>query len=79
MEQLSFFDGKKYQEGFLIPKEVLSPLESKEKPYSQKFKQQQKQFADYVRLIQTILNCSWIEARDVFFEHRDQQKPFKMD
>lgn len=83
MGQLNLFviEGEKSQEevGFLIPKEVLSPLESKERPYSKKFKKQQKEFSDYVHLIQSIYNCSWFEARKIFFEHRDEQKRLKKE
>lgn len=81
MEQLSFLPLEELEEddnkneGFLIPKDVLCPLESKEKPYTKKFQKQQKEFSDYVRLIQNIYNCSWFEAREIFFDHRDNEKP----
>lgn len=87
MSQLSLFDS--FEDDFeddnetkekrtVILKNVLSPLESKEKINSRKYREQQLEFSSYVHAIQSYHNCTWFKARELFFEHRDQQKPICM-
>ncbi|RKJ31444.1 hypothetical protein D7X33_40385 [Butyricicoccus sp. 1XD8-22] len=77
MEQLSLFNEKQYeiQEGIIISKSILSPLESTKSVNSKEFREQQLTFSKYVNAIQAYHNCTFFEARDLFFEHRDNQKP----
>lgn len=79
VEQLSLFEENSVEESILIPKNILSPLESKEKITSKKFKDRQKVFSNYVHAIQKKYNCSWFEARELFFEHRDREKPITLN
>lgn len=80
MNQLSLFDEKNDDNviEIVIPKEVISPLESNKRIGSRDFREQQLEFIKYIRSIQYYRNCSWFEARELFFKHRDSYKPIKV-
>lgn len=62
----------------MVPPEIISPLESSKGVKTKAFKDQQRQWSSYVRRIQEFHKCSWMEARSLLIEYRDQQKPIKM-
>lgn len=77
MEQLSLFNESQITEK-VIPKEIISPLESNKKVNSKEFRVQQERFSKYVWAIQREHQCSWFEARELFFTHRKSQDPIKL-
>jgi len=62
----------------LIPKTLLSPLEMKGDVKSEKFRRNQLKYSRMVREIQNHHKCSFFEARDMFFEYRDNRKPIRV-
>lgn len=81
MEQLSFFEKKeeKEYEGILISKDVVSPLESKEKLNSLEFNIERRTWNQYVLAIQSYHDCSYFEAREMLFSARDNQERIMID
>jgi rRNA-processing protein FCF1 len=59
----------------IIPKEVISPLESNRRITSKAFEKEKETFASYVQSIQDQYECSWFEARKMFFKYRENQEP----
>lgn len=78
MSQLSFFDNEE-GEGVLIPDDVISPLESKERLNSEGFNQERDTFVRYVKAIQSYHKCSFFEAREMLLEARNEQKRIMLD
>lgn len=76
--QLSLFDNEVAHEEITIPKSVKSPLELNSSVKSKAFRESQKAFSSYVHAIQQYHKCDWFEARALFFDHRDDQKPIKI-
>lgn len=80
MEQISLFPENEIpKEGIIIPKSLLSPLESTKNVNSKEFRTQQLLYSTYVNAIQRYNKCTFFKARELFFEHRDTQKPICMD
>lgn len=77
MKQLSLFDDENCIKQ-VIPKDVVSPLESNKGVNTEEFRKQQLLFSKYVHAIQKAQNCSWFKARELFFKHRDSQEPISM-
>jgi hypothetical protein len=63
----------------LIPKDVISPLESKRGVKTKQFREDQQRYCLYIHAIQKRFECSFFEARDLFFKHRDDQEPIEME
>lgn len=78
MSQLNLFQNEDSAVEIIIPKEVVSPLETNKGIKTKEFRQIQLRFSQYVRAIQEQYNCSWFEARKILFEHRDNEKPIKL-
>lgn len=74
MEQLSLFDEIE-KTAVVIPKDVISPLESNKSVKSKEFKKLQKRWREWVMAVQTEHKCSWFEARKILLEYRESQKP----
>lgn len=80
MTQLSFADVfEKEEKGVLIPEDIVTPLESKEKTNSEAFNRERDTFVKYVEAIASHHGLSFVKAREVFLEHRDEQKPIELD
>ncbi|WP_373896347.1 hypothetical protein [Virgibacillus sp. CBA3643] len=71
--QLGLFDDTSSESEVIIPKEVISPLESNRKIMSNPFVEERDTFISYVKGIQRQHNCSWHEARKMFYAYRDKQ------
>ena len=78
MEQLKLFEEERSEVQVVIPKEIVSPLESKRRLMSKPFIEEREKFTSYVKAIQEQYKCTWFEARKMFFEHRDNQKPITL-
>lgn len=78
MDQLSLFEESELQEKIIIPKSILSPLESTRKVNSKGFREQQIEYSKYVNAIQKYHKCTFFEAREMFFRHRDNEKSIPM-
>jgi hypothetical protein len=76
VSQLSLFSESESSE-IIIPKDVISPLESSKGPKTKAFKKEQQQWAKYVKAVQDYHDCSWFDARKLVISHRDKQEPIK--
>lgn len=76
--QMELFDDMEMEE-VTIPKDVVSPIESKRRIGSKQFELERERFIGYVKAIQDYHKCSWIVARELFFKHRDNQQPIFME
>jgi len=66
-------------EGVLIPKDIVSPSESKKKMNSEEFNLERANYLQFVEAIQSYHDCSFLKARELFFEHRDKGEPIHLD
>lgn len=82
MKQISIFDDTPDNElnnGVLISKEVVSPLESKERLNSLEFKKEQRTWSKHLNAIASYHNCSIFKAREMLIKARDNQKKIMLD
>ena len=77
MDQLTLFAGEESTE-MIIPKDVISPLESNKSLKSKAFREVQERWRDYVTSIQDTFGCSWFEASKLLTKHRDEQIPIRL-
>jgi len=77
MDQLNLFPEEEVME-IIIPRDVLSPLESNKSVKSKAFREVQSQWANYVKAVQNHHKCSWFEARKLVIDHRDKQEPIEI-
>lgn len=68
MKQISMFEDMPdddLREGVFISKDVVSPLESKEKLNSKEFKREQRIWSKHLNAVASYHNCSIFEAREM--------------
>lgn len=73
------FDIEPEKEGVIIPKTVVSPLESNKTLNSKEFEREREIFRKYVLAIQSYHKCSFFEAREMLIKARDNQEPIMLD
>lgn len=81
MKQIELFEEKdlKKNKGIIIPKEIVSPIESESSINSDEYKLEFFYYKKFLLAIQSRHNCTFLEARDLFFKHRDEGVPIEVD
>ena len=81
MKQIELFEEKdlKKNKGITIPKKIVSPIESESSINSDEYKLEFFYYKKFLLAIQSHHGCTFLVAREMFFEHRDKGIPIEVD
>lgn len=76
--QLDLFNDISNYEKIVIPESVKSPIEVSHGLSTEAFRDTQVTFSNYIKAIQDYHRCNWLDARKLFFKHRESKEPIKV-